>query len=231
MRREIETVPKDGKLVILEDDARATYELARWSTEQSAWVGENGKPIPIAPTHWLPLQRDERLLPGGDEYLQREAESCGPPDHPIRHILPLSSDRAALEWPSAQEDAFALGKDSRAAVTFPGIEPRTAASEPAPPAWRRFAVSSIAAAMIASSLVGMYFRAPITAYVTQYADQLDIATIGRIWEQPSKQAIPLPIQEVQQAELLGRAPAGAARRRHGTLRRRPWCRKRLRVQG
>ena len=62
MRREIETVPKDGKLVILQDDARGTYELARWSTEQSAWVGENGKPIPIAPTHWLPLQRDERAM-------------------------------------------------------------------------------------------------------------------------------------------------------------------------
>src|SRR6478735_7933555 len=100
MRREIETVPKDGKLVILQDDARGTYELARWSTEQSAWVGDNGKPIPIAPTHWLPLQRDERLLPGGDEYLQSEAEPCGPPDHPLPHILHVSSDRAALEGPS-----------------------------------------------------------------------------------------------------------------------------------
>ena len=75
MRREIETVPKDGKLVILEDDVRGTYELARWSTEQSAWVGENGKPIAIAPTHWLPLQRDKCLLSGGDEYLQKK-RSC-----------------------------------------------------------------------------------------------------------------------------------------------------------
>ena len=211
MRREIDTVPKDGKSVILEDDARGTYELARWSTEQSAWVGEDGKPIPITPTHWLPLQRGECLLPEGDECLpQREAESCDPPDPRIRHILPLSSGRAALEWPPAQEDDFAHRRDARAAVTFPVIEPRTAASQPGPPAWRRLVVSSIAAAMISSSLICMYFRAPIAAYVTQYAAQHDSARIGRIVE-PSKQSIPLPVQELQQADLLGGAPAVQAR--------------------
>jgi hypothetical protein len=205
MRRGIETVPRDGKVVILEDDARGTYELAHWSAEQRAWVGEDGKPIPIAPTHWHSLQRDEYLRPEGDEYLlQREAESRGPPDSRIRHILPLSSGRAALEWPPAQEDVIALRQDERAAVTFPVIEPRTAASQPA---WRRFVVSSIAAAMIASSLIGMYFRAPIAGYVTQYADQHDIAWIGRIAEQPSKQAISLPIEALQQADSLPRSAA------------------------
>ena len=174
MRREIDTVPKDGKSVILEDDARGTYELARWSTEQSSWVGEDGKPIPIMPTHWLPLQRDECLLleggechlPEGDEYLpQRVAESCDPPDPRIRHILPLASGQAALEWPPAQQEAFAHRRDARAAVTFPVIEPRPAASQVGPPAGRRLVVSSIAAAMISSSLIGMYFRAPIAAYM------------------------------------------------------------------
>ena len=53
----------------------------------------------------------------------------------------------------------------------------------------------------------MYVRPPIAAYVTQYAAQHDIARIGRIAEQPSKQAIPSPIQELQQADLLGRSPA------------------------
>src|SRR4051812_43298019 len=99
MRREIETAPKDGTLVIIGDEGRGSYELARWSTEQSAWVGENGKPVPIVPTHWLPLRRDERLLPGGAEHLQREAESCDSPDRPIRHMFPSSSDHTALEWP------------------------------------------------------------------------------------------------------------------------------------
>jgi hypothetical protein len=208
MRREIETVPKDGKSVILEDDARKTYALAHWSTEQSAWVGEDGKPISITPTHWLPLQRNESLIP---HLLQREAESCDPPDPPIRHLPPLSSGQAALEWPPAQNNAFALRRDARAAVIFPVIEPRTATSQPEPRAWPRLVVSSIAAAMIASSLIGMYFRASIVAYVTQYADQHDIAKVGRIVEEPSKQAIPLPVQELRQADQLGRAPAVQAR--------------------
>jgi len=42
MRRPIKTVPRDGKVVILEDDASGTFELARWSAEARAWVRENG---------------------------------------------------------------------------------------------------------------------------------------------------------------------------------------------
>src|SRR6266404_8854642 len=49
MRRLLETVPKDGKVVILEDDASGIYELAHWSIEERAWVGENGKPSTITP--------------------------------------------------------------------------------------------------------------------------------------------------------------------------------------
>ena len=51
MRRGLETVPRDGKVVILEDDASGTYELAHWSIEEGAWVGENGKRSAIAPTY------------------------------------------------------------------------------------------------------------------------------------------------------------------------------------
>jgi hypothetical protein len=39
MRRQaIETAPKDG--LILEDDTRGTYELARWSAQENAWVAK-----------------------------------------------------------------------------------------------------------------------------------------------------------------------------------------------
>ena len=166
MRREIETAPRDGNVVVLEDDTRGTYELAHWSTEQMAWVGEDDKLIPINPTHWLPLQR-----------------------------------------PSPQEDALAHGRDtSAAAVVFP-IVSQAEVSQPGSPAWRRLVISSIAAVMIASSLIGMYFRASITAYLTEYAPQHDNARIGRIVEQRSQQATPLPIQEMKQAELSDRASA------------------------
>ena len=69
------------------------------------------------------------------------------------------------------------------------------------------AIVALLIAAPSSSLIGMYVRPPIAAYVTQYAAQHDIARIGRIAEQPSKQAIPSPIQELQQADLLGRGPA------------------------
>jgi len=59
MRQPIETVPKDGRAVILEDDSTGTYELARWSAQASAWVGENAEPCNIAARYWHTMQRSE----------------------------------------------------------------------------------------------------------------------------------------------------------------------------
>ena len=53
--------------------------------------------------------------------------------------------------------------------------------------------------MISSSLISMYFRSAIATYITQYAAQ--------VVEEPCKQTIPLPVQELRQADLLGPAPA------------------------
>ena len=52
MRQAIETAPKDGTVVILEDDASGTYKAAHWSAKAGEWVGEDGEPIKITPTHW-----------------------------------------------------------------------------------------------------------------------------------------------------------------------------------
>jgi len=43
MRHSIEKSPRDGTVIILEDDASGTYDVARWSTETAKWVGENGE--------------------------------------------------------------------------------------------------------------------------------------------------------------------------------------------
>jgi hypothetical protein len=64
--------------------------------------------------------------------------------------------------------------------------------------------------MIAASLIGMYFRPPIVAYVTQYAGQHDIARTGTISGQPSTQVIQSPLQPV---DLLERAAAPLQRER------------------
>jgi hypothetical protein len=66
MRHTIETAPKDGKFVILEDDATGIYDVAQWSPDAGKWVGKNSEPTKLTPTHWHPLVRDEYFL-GEDE--------------------------------------------------------------------------------------------------------------------------------------------------------------------
>ena len=62
MRHPIERSPRDGTAIILEDDASGTYDVAHWSAEAGEWVGENGEPTKITPTHWHPIPRDQYLL-------------------------------------------------------------------------------------------------------------------------------------------------------------------------
>jgi hypothetical protein len=71
MRHAIETAPRDGKFVILEDDASGTYVVAHWSPEAGEWVGKNGEPSKITPTHWFPL--------AGDKFLRQEGEGSSNP--------------------------------------------------------------------------------------------------------------------------------------------------------
>ena len=66
MRQPIEGSPRDGTAIILEDDASGTYDVGHWSAETGEWLGENGEPTGITPTHWYPIPRD-RYLGGEDE--------------------------------------------------------------------------------------------------------------------------------------------------------------------
>src|SRR5712671_6017626 len=214
MRRGLETVPRDGKVVILEDDASGTYELAHWSIEERAWVGENGKPSTITPTYWHALQRDEYRLPEGDEYLlQRECGSSAPTTSESRgrHVFPLCSGRAALKRPP-EDDDIAPRQVATAGVRVPVVEAQTAPSESerGPPAWRRFVVSSIAAA-----LIGMYFRAQVGAYVMQYTGQQDIANIGTIGSDQTAASGPVQVKETEAPEAI--EPLEKERRRADAL--------------
>ena len=62
MRHAIETAPRDEKVVILENDASGTYDVAHWSPEAGEWVRRNGKPSKIAATHWHEMSRDKYFL-------------------------------------------------------------------------------------------------------------------------------------------------------------------------
>src|SRR5256886_474555 len=66
MRQTIDTAPREGNVVILEDRA-GTYDVARWSPEAGEWISESGEPSKITPTHWRPVPRDKCLPQKHDE--------------------------------------------------------------------------------------------------------------------------------------------------------------------
>lgn len=53
MRYPIETAPRNGSIVVLEDDASGTRAVAYWSPA-GEWIGEFGEPSEITPSHWRP---------------------------------------------------------------------------------------------------------------------------------------------------------------------------------
>ena len=70
MRKAIDTAPRNGDFVILEDGARGTIAVARWSAEAAQWLDEHGTPSQLNATHWhSPQSRDEKGTP---ESVQRD---------------------------------------------------------------------------------------------------------------------------------------------------------------
>src|SRR3954451_25180402 len=109
MRHPIDTAPRDGKFVILEDDVSGSFELAQWSAEAPGWVTENGELSKITPTHW----QTRHLPQEGQEFLQddlfvfpkeiRLSELPPPPDP--RFLIPVlfPSRQAAPQLQRATE--------------------------------------------------------------------------------------------------------------------------------
>jgi hypothetical protein len=74
MRQTIETAPRDGTIIILEDDASGTYDVASWSTEAGRWVGENGDPSKISPTYWHQRHGDYQYFLQGNDHQPRRSK-------------------------------------------------------------------------------------------------------------------------------------------------------------
>jgi hypothetical protein len=55
---QIQGVPSDGASFILYDEAKSRYEVASWSSADSAWVRDDGRRIGIEPTHWMRFPDD-----------------------------------------------------------------------------------------------------------------------------------------------------------------------------
>ncbi len=194
MRRSIDTVPKDGNAVILEDDASGTFELAHWCPEDAAWVDEDGKASRISPTHWHSVRRDPFFL--------KEIASIEPSSPHADLSFPLVPDRGGPARPRVNP-ARALAVPSPANV----VPIKSPTAVPAPPARRRFAGSFLAVALIAASLTGMYFRSESKAYLAKHAGR-DLSMLSvfssRLFEQTRQSATP-------EAESVASSARGAAK--------------------
>jgi hypothetical protein len=153
MRRMIETAPRDGEFVILEEDARGSHDVARWSSEAGGWVGENGEPIKIMPTHWYPTQGENHLQQGLDFsfFLRRAAEQRA----------------TGGDVPASCSSAGPVPGAEVGAQTTPVEAKRVSQAR-----WP-FAASLLAASLVAAAFIGMYFRAEVTYEVAQLRKAAD----------------------------------------------------------
>jgi len=167
MRRMIETAPRDGNFVILQEEATGKYKAARWSLEAAEWVGENGEPVEITPRYWYPIEGENHLQQGPD----------------FRFFL-----RQAATQPATHSDGIDhLGDIDQligaGAMTVAEVGAQTTlveAKRPSEVRWR-LAASLIAASLVAV-ILAIYFRSD-TSHVAE-RDQItarasELATVGR----------------------------------------------------
>jgi hypothetical protein len=166
----IDTAPRDGKFVILEEDASGKYNVACWSLEAGGWVAESGEPIKIAPMYWHPI--------GGQKYAQQGLD----PDFSLR------PDPDAPQQTTASAVA-ASRTVAPAPVTAAELELRTIPTEikRAWPTRLKFAASAIAASLVVAVFAVMHFL-EVGSHVTRYASLRDSVEVSTIGEQGVKQA-------------------------------------------
>ena len=189
MRRLIETAPRDGKFVILEEDASGKYNVACWSPEVDGWVGESGEPIRIAPTYWHPIE--------GQKYAQQGLD----PDFSVRPAAPEQMTAGAVAGSGSVAPA-------PAAVAEGELQTISAETRRAWPTRWTFAASAIAASLVAAVFASMH-SPEVGSYVTRYASLRDIVGVGAIGGPLVKQAG--QPSENEQSQVLAKELADARR--------------------
>jgi hypothetical protein len=89
MRPTIESAPRDGEFIIIEDDVSGRYDVAHWSPS-GEWVREDGEPSKITPSRWHPV-RNEEYHAFGDE-----RSSSVPAAAPVT-IAPVEAQMAQVQ--------------------------------------------------------------------------------------------------------------------------------------
>ena len=138
----IETAPRDGGSLIIEEDTSGKNDTARWSSEAGGLVLEDGEPIKITPSYWHPIQ--------GQNYRQCGQDISISPPPPGEQAAPqqLASDVITSRSDAAPPETVAKVKTEITAV-----EPKRAFHR------NRFSAFSIVASLVVAVCIGMYFRA------------------------------------------------------------------------
>jgi hypothetical protein len=103
MRHEIQSAPKDGKVVLLEDEASGEHVLARWPAEANDWVGESGEPTQIAATHWHAMPPASWARRSGVAFSSNQAEQPKVGE-PFRWAVNARPADAIEAWAMSVED-------------------------------------------------------------------------------------------------------------------------------
>jgi hypothetical protein len=135
----IETAPRDGRFLILKEDASGKFNIARWAPEGGGWVDQ---PIKITPAYWYPIPERNDFRPRLDP-----STSPSEPERRTAPQLQLANGILASHSDAASPDTIIAAKMGATAV-----EPKRATAR------NRFAAFSIVASLVAIC-VGMYFRA------------------------------------------------------------------------
>jgi hypothetical protein len=166
MRETIETVPSDGNFVILEDDSSGSYAVARWSVKANDWIGENGEPITIVPTHWHPLAGDKYHPQADNESGLLSPLGASPSRRRRFGFFPFSASRTAPR--PATSNVVALKAIANAEQADPIETPRVPIKSKRA-AWARSPFVALSLAVVVAALVATTFRTDVVAYLKHYA--------------------------------------------------------------
>ena len=127
----IETAPRDGGFLILEEDTSGKYDIARWASEAGGWVRENGEPIKITPSYWYSIKGENYRQHGLDIStgpFQTEGRAA-PQQQFTSDIITSRSDAAPPETvATAKLDATAVDESTPPVRSLPALSWRYASA-------------------------------------------------------------------------------------------------------
>lgn len=179
MRQPIETVPKDGTGLILQDELTGRCEIVRWSPFQNGWISPDGRSCEIAATCWYPFKADHPMHAA--ENTKKVDSTVGNfdsvngdlpitvPSPPVQPLAEHSGHESSL--PSFTSTEVSTGTSTEVATGAFCEKNRQAGSD-------RRRKLGVGVAMIVASIVGIYFRPEFAAWAGRPVPPNSVNAIG-----------------------------------------------------